>query len=328
LFDRCLVVAELGINHNGCVETACEMVRAAASAGADAIKVQVFEPAEFCSPLAMIQSERQQDFFERYRLSHDALRQIRIECDRQNVRFFGTATSPTAAGLLDDLGAAWYKVGSDDLTNDPLLTDLNKRGKLVLLSTGMADEREIKHAVSLLHETGVFLLHCVSRYPTPIADANLERITALRALSPTGCVGYSDHTAGIVCAPLAVALGACVIEKHFTLDRVDKGGPDHEFSLDPEQLAALVSSIRLTVTLLGTGSISPGTEERAMRSVARRYVVAVTDLVVGHVLGWTDIAYQRCGTVGIDPGWARYLVGHAVTVPKMKGEAILAGDVA
>ena len=267
----CLLVAELGINHGGSVETALEMVRAAAKAGADACKVQAFTAESFCTDAAVWKGERQIDMFKRYELGTSDLSEVARECRKLGLLFFGTPDSPQQAGALIALGAPCLKIGSDDLIHLPLLRALALLGVPLILSTGMADFFEIRDAMDATSGTSRILLHCVSSYPTPPQEANILRMMKLRGLS--GLTGYSDHTDGVEAAVGAVWLGACVVEKHFTLDR-KADGPDHAFSADPPQFMEMVRRIRMAEVMRGDGGLSPAPSEQAMRVTARRSIVA------------------------------------------------------
>jgi N-acetylneuraminate synthase/N,N'-diacetyllegionaminate synthase len=202
-----------------------------------------------------------------------------------------------SAEAVDELGISAFKLSSEDLINLPLLEHVAKKRKPLLLSTGMADEEEVDDALRILDRHGcrdVVFLHCVSVYPTPSDEANLLRMRAL-ADKVCGAVGYSDHTLGITAAIAAVALGACVIEKHFTLDR-GMPGPDHYLSSGPDEFAALVAAVRETEKMLGKKRLEPSATERRTRLQFRRSIVANRDLPKGHVLSGGDLALKRPGS--------------------------------
>ncbi len=326
-----VVVAEIGINHNGSVELALEMVREAAKAGVDACKTQHFSASEFCTAAAMYKGERQVDLFRRYELTREDLAAIAAECRRCGVVFFGTPDSVEHARDLIALGAPWVKVGSDDLTNLPLLKGLAALGKSMILSTGMGTQWEIEAAIDAIRDgtppgcarVRLSLMHCVSRYPTPPAAANIERVCMLRVTFDY-CVGYSDHTDGIDAAPLAIAFGATMIEKHFTLDR-GMEGPDHAFSADPQQFAEMVRRIRVAEQMLGSGEIDPGPEELEMRKVARRSVVAAKPIRRFAVIREQDLACKRPGT-GLEPKRVWDIVGRLAQRDIVPDEQLREGD--
>lgn len=318
------VVAELGINHQGSLDQALAMVWSAAQAGADAVKVQHFSAAEFCTPAAEYQGERQIDLFKRYELTYGQLGRIAEECARCKVGFFGTPDSLHHGEQLVELGAQWIKVGSDDLVNLPLLLALSGLGKPMIISTGMASAEEITEALAIIPRLDVTVMHCVSCYPTPPEWANLARLESLRRLCPGYRVGYSDHTDGIEAAVLSVAAGAVMVEKHFTLNRA-MPGPDHAFSADPVQFTDMVRHIRQAETLMGGGKVDPGAEEMNMRKVARRSIVAVK-----HIRKWSeirshDLACRRPGT-GLMPKRMVDIVGRQATRDIEPDEQLRAGD--
>lgn len=318
----CLVVAEIGINHGGSIATALEMVRAAAKAGADAIKVQAFSASNFVTEKATYQGERQIDLFRRYELSAALLSEIADECQRQGLLFFGTPDSVDQARFLVALGVPCIKVGSDDIVHVPLLRALARFKLPMILSSGMATLKEIIQAVDAVRGVPVIMLHCVSAYPTPPAMANLRRIQSLAGLHLT--VGYSDHTDGIEAAVQAVASGAVLVEKHFTMDRAAEG-PDHAFSADPAQLAEMVRRIREAEVLRGDGIIEPSTEEKLMRVTARRSIVAARPIKYGDVITDEMLAYKRPGD-GLTPIVADLIVGKKARRTLAADEQLREGD--
>lgn len=313
-----LVVAEVGINHNGDIGRAKEMIRAAAACGADAVKFQTFLTEDFVgdaqatytySSLGDSVTESMRSLFKRHELPLHALPELKAEADRAGVLFFSTPSGPEAMEALYETGATCIKVGSDDLTNLPLVRNLARYRLPMILSTGMATESEIREAVRAVRScrnAQIILLHCVSLYPTPDMACNLKRIDSLKKQFSYP-IGYSDHSQGIDAARLAVALGAVLIEKHFTLDRGD-AGPDHGFSADPEELRALVAEVRRTETMLGAGRIAPGPEEQEMKRLCRRSVVACVPISAGEVIGRDMIALKRPGT-GLAPSEMGKVVG-------------------
>jgi N,N'-diacetyllegionaminate synthase len=304
-----IVIAELGVNWQGDPEMALRMVDAAADAGCDAVKVQVFDAEEFCTPAAMIGGERQVDFFRRFEMGSDTIQRVCWRCRDRGLLFVGTATSQRA---LESLSMAHFiKIGSDDLTNVRLLEAARKVPQRTILSTGMATEREITAAVAISRPD--YLLHCVSLYPCPIESANLRRIDALVDIIGGFEVGYSDHTEGHESALAAIALGAEMIEKHFTLDRT-LPGPDHAFSETLSTMAQLVRSIRRVEASLGDGLIDPQPDEWRMRKVARRQVTATRGLVAGTKLDAGMLWPKRTGGVGdYDAGELDSLVGRTLS---------------
>jgi N,N'-diacetyllegionaminate synthase len=301
----CLVVAEIGINHGGSIDTALEMVRAAAAAGADCVKVQAFTASEFCTAKATYQGERQIDLFRRYELGAVAFSAIAKECGTLGIMFLGTPDSMEQARILVALGAPAIKIGSDDIVHIPLLRQLGTFGLPMILSTGMASLSEINRALEAVGAVPVILLHCVSSYPTLPGQVNIRRMVNLGR--HYRIIGYSDHTDGIEAAVGAVWAGACLIEKHFTLDRAS-AGPDHAFSADPKQWAEMVRRIRMAELMRGTGEIEPSSLEEPMRITARRSIVASRKIPMGEMITSGMLAYKRPGN-GLPPIHADMIIG-------------------
>ncbi len=326
-----LVVAEAGINHNGDLEMARRMVEAAARAGADAVKFQAYHSEEFLSSRDLTYTyvsqgrevtESQYDMFKRCEFGREEFLLLRDDCRGKGLIFFATATDFQASDMLLGLGVPALKVGSDDLVHHPMLRAFAAKKKPLIISTGMADLTEVKRAVRAIEESGgdeVVILHCTSLYPTPEDRANVLRVDTLRRAFECP-VGYSDHTLGVSAAAGAVALGACYVEKHFTLDR-NLPGPDHRFSADPAALTSLVATIRAVQENLGSAEVVPAPEELEMRVIARRSVVTARALPRGTVLSRADFAYKRPGT-GIPPMDEHLLVGRRAARDLREGELI------
>jgi N,N'-diacetyllegionaminate synthase len=301
----CFVAAEVGINHNGDLELAHRSIDAAADAGADAVKFQNYRTEDFLSDGALSYeytsqgrtvSESQYAMFKRCELSPDALQQLRGHCARRGIIFFSTPTSLQGLKELLGLGVPLLKNGSDYLVHLPLIRAMAHTGLPTILSTGMATYSEIHDAVSTFRQAGgkdLILLHCTSAYPTPSEDVHLRKIPALAAdfQCPTG---FSDHSQGIWAAVGAVALGACVVEKHFTLDK-NLPGPDHQFSSDPKEFRALVQAIRTVERCMGKADLEPAISEEPGRRDFRLSCVAARELRAGHRLAVDDIAFRRPG---------------------------------
>lgn len=270
------VVAEVGINHNGDVERALLMVNAAKQSGCDAIKFSIFKAAEFCNPAHTIAyrhkgevvTEPELEMFRRCELPIEAWRLISAECDRHNIIFFATPQNRSDLDVLLRLGVPCIKIGSDDLTNTALIKDYASEGLPVILSTGMADMGDVRAAINATGLVPIIVCACTSEYPCPPEHANLARITSLKKATAQA-IGFSDHTEGSQAATMAVALGACYFEKHFTLDKTLRG-PDHAFSANHFQLSHWVSAIRQARVLLGSGEIEPSDVELAHRNLWRR----------------------------------------------------------
>lgn len=326
-----LIVAEATINHNGDLDLARRMIESAARAGADAVKFQAYHTEEFLASKDLTYTyisqgrevtESQYHMFKRCELGRREFEAIRDECRRHGVLFVCTATDVEAARMLVEIEVAAIKVGSDDLVHHPMLRSLARLGKPLILSTGMADLAEVRRAVEAVEHAGAeeaALLHCTSMYPTPEDRANVLCVRTLQ--QEFDCpVGYSDHTRGLSAATGAVALGACLVERHFTLDR-NLPGPDHAFSADPPALQALVRAIRTMESNLGSPEVAPTPEELEMRAIARRSVVARTALPGGTVLGREHLTYKRPGT-GVAPMDEHLLLGRRTRHELAEGELI------
>ena len=312
------VIAEAGVNHNGDLKLARALIDVAVDAGADAVKFQTFHAdllATAHAPKAAYQlqttaaEESQIDMLRRLELSTEDHRELQSYCQERGIIFLSTPFDEEAADFLDELGVAAFKISSGDLTNSPLLEHVAAKGKPVILSTGMSELAEVIEAVSVLHAAGcesLILLHCVTDYPANPNEVNLRAMQTLRAAFNLP-VGFSDHTEGIDVALAAVALGACVIEKHFTLDR-SLPGPDHRASLEPVELRQLVKSIRRIEAALGNGRKVPSQSEIETAKVARRSLVAGRDIAAGATLEREMIVLRRPGT-GLPPATLATLVG-------------------
>jgi N-acetylneuraminate synthase/N,N'-diacetyllegionaminate synthase len=314
----CFLVAEVGINHNGDLDLAHRCIDAAADAGADGVKFQNYHTEDFISDRSLTHEyvsqgkpvvESQYDMFKRYELPTACLGRLREHCERRGMIFFSTPTSEKGIDELVTLGTPLLKNGSDYLVHLPIIRAMARTGLPTILSTGMATLAEMDDAVRAFREAGgkdLILLHCTSSYPTPPADVHLRKLPVLSAAF--GCpVGLSDHTWGIVAAIGAVALGACMIEKHFTLDK-NLPGPDHRFSADPAEFQAMVDGVRTVEKNMGSAAIGPTPSEAAGRSNFRLSCVAARELPVGHVLTESDLAFQRPAD-GLPPKEAAWMIG-------------------
>jgi N,N'-diacetyllegionaminate synthase len=323
----CFVMAEIGINHNGDEALAHRMIDIIADTGADCVKFQTFSAEEFMNgPDQQFEYVSQGNtvresmlaMFKRHELATDSFSRLFSHARDRGLIPLSTPTDNRAVDLLDKIGVGAFKIGSDDLVYTPFIEYVSRKGKPVILSTGMADAADIERAISTLLAAGnehIVVLHCVSVYPTPNADVNLLRIQTLRDQYPYP-IGFSDHSSGITAAVGAVALGACAIEKHFTLDR-NLPGPDHHFSADPAELATLVREIRKVEAQLGSPQLLPARGEAEMAALARRSIVVGRDLPAGHVVSETDLVYRRPGT-GMMPYERDRVIGkrtrHAILV--------------
>jgi sialic acid synthase SpsE len=270
--------------------------------------------------------ETQRQMLRRLELSPAAHRELKAHAHGRGLMFLSTPFDEASADLLDALGVPAIKVGSGELTNLPFLEHVARKGRPVILSTGMSSLDEVRAAVTAVRETGnhdLILLHCVSEYPARAGDANVRAMLTLADVFHTP-VGYSDHTPGLEVALAAVALGASVIEKHFTLDRA-LPGPDHRASLEPAQLTELVRGIRVVEQALGDGVKAPTAGELVNRAVARRSLAAAVDLPAGAALTRESLCALRPAT-GISPASLRAVIGRTLTRPRRAGELIAWSD--
>jgi len=336
--DRCIgpeqpvfVIAEAGVNHNGDVDLALKLVDAAAEAGADAVKFQTFKAERLVSPDApkaayQVETtgggESQFDMLKRLELSEKAHWKILAHARQRGILMLSTPFDAESADFLDRLGLAAFKIGSGEITNLPLLAHIAAKGKPLILSTGMSWLAEVAEAVRTVRDAGardLVLLHCLSNYPADPRDVNLR---AMRTMADAFGVpvGYSDHTVGNEVALAAVALGACVIEKHFTLDR-SLPGPDHKASLEPAELTALVRGIRVVEQALGHGRKEPTAAEADTARVARKSLVMARDAQAGTVLTEDMVAIKRPGT-GLPPATLKDVVGRTLRQDVKAGTVI------
>jgi N,N'-diacetyllegionaminate synthase len=317
---RTLIIAEAGVNHNGDLGMARALVHAAADAGADLVKFQTFKADRLLTASAVkadyqLQAtpvgETQFEMLRRLELSDAMHLDLQACCDSRGIGFFSTAFDAENLAFLMQLGMNRIKIPSGEITNLPYLRKAGAYGKPILLSTGMSTLGEIEAAINVLEKAGtarnnITVLHCNTEYPVPIDEVNLRAMLSIRAAFDVA-VGFSDHTEGCEAAIAAVALGATVIEKHFTLDR-NLPGPDHRASLEPDKLASLVLSIRNIEKALGDGIKRPGPSELKNIAVARRSLVATRFIAKGELFSDTNLEAKRPGT-GISPMRQDELVG-------------------
>lgn len=307
------IIAEAGVNHNGQPEVAREMVQVAARAGADAIKFQTFKADLLVTPDApMAEYQRtntgqpagsQYNMLKSLELSNHSHHDLFDYCHELGIQFMSTPFDIISAEFLSHLGVEKFKVGSGDLTNIPLLRKLGGFKKQVILSTGMSNLHEISAALETLNRAGtsneqIVVLHANTEYPSPYQDVNLLAMKTIADEFQVR-VGYSDHTRGIEVPVAAVAMGACMIEKHFTLDR-SMDGPDHLASLEPDELAAMVRSVRNIELAMGSGIKEPSQSELKNMAIARKSIIAAKDIRKGALLSEDNLTVKRPGT-GISP---------------------------
>lgn len=333
----CFLAAEVGINHNGEMNLAHGLIDAAAEAGADAVKFQNYRTEDFISDRFLTYEyvsqgktvvESQQDMFKRCELAPGHLLELREHCDQRGLIFFSTPMSEEGIRELIEVGAPLLKNGSDCLGHLPLIRAMARTGLPTVISTGMATFDDVQDAVEAFRGAGgkdLILLHCTSSYPTPPEDVHLRKIATLGA--DFNCpVGLSDHTDGTIAAIGSVALGACMIEKHFTLDK-NLPGPDHRFSADPAEFQLLVESVRTMEKSLGTSEIEPTASEQLGRRDFRLSCVAARELSAGHCLTVSDIAFRRPGT-GFPPKAVDDLIKRKLVGKVAPGHVFTAKDFA
>lgn len=310
--NHVIIIAEAGVNHNGDYDRAVAMIHAAKAAGADYVKFQTAVPELVISSVApKAEYQKETTGAEESQLEMCRKIHLRLEdyaplaeiCREVGIGFMSTPFDLVSIDCLAPLGMDYWKIPSGEITNLPYLRKIARKGGKVILSTGMSELCEVDAALEVLEDNGigradVALLHCNTQYPTPMCDVNLRAMEQLAALHP-GAVGYSDHTVGIEVPVAAVAMGARIIEKHFTLDR-NLPGPDHKASLEPAELASMVSAIRNIELAIGSGEKHVSDSERPNIVVARKSIVAATDIRKGDLLTENNITVKRPGN-GISP---------------------------
>lgn len=306
------IIAEAGVNHNGSLDLAKKLIDVAVEAGADAVKFQTFKAEKLVSKKAQKAeyqkqttdaAESQYDMIKKLELDEPAHRELIRYCGEKKIRFLSTPFDHESIELLDAQGMEIFKIPSGEITNLPYLRHIGGLGKEVILSTGMADLGEIEDALDLLVSSGtpkekITILHATTEYPCPMDEVNLRAMGTIASAFGVR-TGYSDHTRGIEVPIAAVAMGASVIEKHFTLDRTMEG-PDHKASLEPDELCAMVAAIRNIEKALGEGIKKPSPSEAKNMAVARKSIVAARPIRAGEVFTSENIAIKRPGT-GISP---------------------------
>jgi N,N'-diacetyllegionaminate synthase len=313
-----LVIAEAGVNHNGDLRIAHQLIDCAANAGADVVKFQSFAAEDIVTPSAPKANyqrattgllESQFQMLKRLELSDRDHSELQKHCAEEEIIFLSTPYSEKSLRMLDSLGVLGYKISSSDTTNLPLLDHVARHHKPVILSTGMCDLAEVRAAVDALREAGLeqfALLHCTSEYPAPLDELNLRVIENLH--SEFECpVGFSDHTVGTIAAAWAVAAGACIIEKHFTMDR-NLPGPDHRASLEPNELAELVRVIRQTERSLGDGQKRPTPSELKNKQFMQKSIVARRAIAQAETIEAEAITCKRPAS-GLPPRFWNDVVG-------------------
>lgn len=323
--NRVFIIAEAGVNHNGRLDQAKKLVDAALIAGADAVKFQTFKAERLVTKSAgkaeyqkvsTAGEEKQLQMLIRLELDDHEQRQLQAYCNKKCIQFLSSPFDLESIDLLAEFGLETIKIPSGEITNLPYLRKIGRLGKKLILSTGMSDIKEIGAALDVLTVMGtelhdITVMHCCTEYPAPVEDANLLAMQTIREAFPGVSVGYSDHTFGFEVPIAAVALGAEVIEKHFTLDK-DMSGPDHKASLDPGELEAMVRAIRKVELSLGDGVKSPADSELKNVHIVRKSIVAARNINEGEVFTEENITTKRPGT-GLSPMLWDSVIGQVAT---------------
>lgn len=328
--ERCFIIAEAGVNHNGDMALAHKLIDGAKWAGAGAVKFQAFVTEEIVTVRAH-KAAYQEDttgagsqfaMLKALELTGEQQAELKRHCEQDGLVYICTPYDVVSLDMLDRLAVAAYKIASTDLDNVLFMREVAAKGRPVILSTGMATLSEIEPSVTLLKNARLpwtVLLQCTSEYPAPGDESNLRAIATLREAFGLP-VGFSDHTDGITISPLAVALGACLLEKHFTLDRA-MTGPDHRASLDPSGFRAFVDAVRAAEAALGDGIKVPTASERKNKPRMRKSVVAGRAIGAGEVIGLRDLTCKRPGD-GLAPAWADKMIGKRTAVALTKDQQI------
>lgn len=308
--NKVFIIAEAGVNHNGSIEIAKKLIDAASEAGVDAVKFQSFKAENLVTTSAKKadyqeqttgNKESQFDMIKKLELDYEKHEELKKYSETKGIMFLSSAFDLESIDLLNNLGMEIFKIPSGEIENLPYLRKIGKLKKKVILSTGMANLCEIEKALNVLRESGtsdITVLHCNTEYPTPMEDVNLSAMETIKSAFKID-VGYSDHTLGIEIPIAAVAMGAKVIEKHFTLDKT-MDGPDHRASLEPEELKAMTEAIRNIEVALGNGIKVPSKSEKKNKNIARKSIVANCDIKKGEVFTEKNLSIKRPGE-GISP---------------------------
>ncbi len=330
-------IAEVGINHNGDFERACEMIDCAKEAGADAVKFQTFKSQELCGDKNQMFTYKSQgkdvtesmlDMFERYEFDRNIWSKLKEYADKQNITFFSTPQNFTDLQLLLELPVPAIKIGSDDFVNLPLISKYSSTGLPIILSCGMSDIGEVYNALDTVgwyKGYPVALMLCTSQYPTPPKDVNINKLATLSKTFPNIILGFSDHTENELAACLAVSMGARIFEKHFTLDN-NLPGPDHWFSVNPKDLEKWIKSIKQSYEMIGSPHVKPTEEEKEMRVIARRSIVAIKDIAKNEEFNESNVGMRRPGS-GIPATMMDQIINLRSTRLINKGECIKIGDI-
>jgi len=329
--EPCFIIAEAGVNHNGNINLAKKLIDVAKEVGADAVKFQTFKAKELVTKSVekagyqketTPSEESQYDMIKKLELSGEDFKNLFAYAHEKGILFLSSPFDTESVALLDELGVSAFKVPSGEITNFPLLKHIARKRKPIILSTGMATQGEVEEALEVIKGEGVediILLHCVTSYPAKIEDMNLKAMETLGNAFKLP-VGLSDHSLGVTIPVAAVALGACVIEKHFTLDK-SLPGPDHRASLEPDELKQMVTAIRDVEKALGDGVKRPTKDEEEIKKVARRSIVARVDIPQGTIITEEMLAIKRPGT-GLEPKYLGEIIGRIAEATIKKDEII------
>ena len=331
---KTLIIAEAGVNHNGSIETAKELIDAAVDAKVDYVKFQTFKAEKLVSTAAKKAAYQIENAEDKEESQFEMIKKLELDekthqiliayCKEKGIKFLSTAFDLDSIDLLDELDIDLFKIPSGEITNLPYLKKIASKKKDVIVSTGMSNLSDIEAALTVLYDNGIkreniTVLHCNTEYPTPMSDVNLSAMNAIGDAFKVK-IGYSDHTLGIEIPIAAVARGAVCIEKHFTLDKTMEG-PDHKASLEPSELKAMVLAIRNIEQALGDGIKKPSTSEQKNIPIARKSIHVAKNLPKGHTITASDIVMKRPGT-GISPMNMDLVLGK-VTTDAIKSETLL-----
>ena len=325
---KVFIIAEAGVNHNGSLDLAKKLVDKALEAGVDCIKFQTFKSENLVSMSAQMaeyqkenlgKDESQYKMLKELEISFEEFKELKKYCEEKNIMFLSTPFDLESCDFLNDLDMKIFKIPSGEITNLPYLRKINSFGKKVILSTGMANLNEIQDALNVLKDCEVSLLHCTTEYPCPYDNVNLNAIDTLRKEFKLE-VGYSDHTQGIEVPIAAVAKGATIIEKHFTLDR-NMEGPDHKARLEPNELKQMVTSIRNIEKAFGNGTKEPQECEKKNIEIARKSIVAKINIKKGEIFTENNLTTKRPGS-GISPMKWDFIIGKTATKDYQEDELI------
>ena len=326
------IIGEAGINHNGEIKKAFEMIELGKKSGLNAIKFQTFSADEFIANVSLTHTyfsqgkkitESQYNMFKQYEFSKEEWYEVKEKCDKEDILFLSTPENSSDLDLLLQIGIPAIKVGSDELINIPLLKEFAKTKLPIILSTGMCTLDEVAkslNAIGALDDYPTILLVTTSEYPTPNESVNLLKFHTLAKNFPNIPLGFSDHTQGVLASSLACAMGASVFEKHFTLNH-NMPGPDHWFSADPNELIQWVKSIRTSYIMMGSEEVKPTKSEEVLKITARRSIFAISEIKEGDGFSMKNIGLRRPGN-GLTPEYFEMVLGKKSTKYFKKGEMV------